>query len=84
MGSQAIASSLKAGAIGLAIVMVFMIVMYAVPGIAASLALAIYTDFSDRNLIFIRYYTDASGYRRYYPWYRYGGGCERYHICTYP
>ena len=43
MGSQAIASSLKAGAIGLAIVMVFMIVMYAVPGIAASLALAIYT-----------------------------------------
>ena len=43
LGSQAIASSLKAGAIGLAIVMVFMIIMYAVPGIAASLALAIYT-----------------------------------------
>ena len=43
LGSQAIASSLKAGAIGLAIVMVFMIVMYAVPGLAASLALAIYT-----------------------------------------
>ena len=43
LGSQAISSSLKAGAIGLAIVMVFMIVMYAVPGVAASLALAIYT-----------------------------------------
>ncbi len=43
LGSQAISSSLKAGAIGLAIVMVFMIMMYAVPGIAASLALAIYT-----------------------------------------
>ena len=41
--SQAISTSLKAGAIGLAIVMVFMIIMYAVPGIAASLALAIYT-----------------------------------------
>ena len=40
LGSQAISTSLKAGAIGLAIVMVFMI---AVPGIAASLALAIYT-----------------------------------------
>lgn len=39
LGSQAISSSLKAGAIGLAIVMVFMIVMYAVPGIAASLHL---------------------------------------------
>ena len=43
LGSQAISPSLKAGAIGLAIVMVFMIIMYAVPGIAASLALAIYT-----------------------------------------
>ena len=43
LGSQAISSSLKAGAIGLAIVMVFMIVMYAVPGVAAALALAIYT-----------------------------------------
>ena len=42
LGSQAISTSLKAGAIGLAIVMVFMIIMYAVPGIAASLALAIY------------------------------------------
>lgn len=43
LGSQAITSSLKAAAIGLALVMVFMIVMYAVPGLAASLALAIYT-----------------------------------------
>ena len=43
LGSQAISTSLKAGAIGLAIVMVFMIIMYAVPGIAASLALALYT-----------------------------------------
>lgn len=43
LGSQAISSSLKAAAIGLVIVMVFMIVMYAVPGVAASLALAIYT-----------------------------------------
>ena len=43
LGSQAISTSLKAGAIGLAIVMVFMIIMYAVPGFAASLALAIYT-----------------------------------------
>ena len=43
LGSQAISTSLKAGAIGLAIVMVFMIIMYAVPCIAASLSLAIYT-----------------------------------------
>ena len=43
LGSQAISSSLKAAAIGLVIVMVFMIIVYAVPGVAAALALAIYT-----------------------------------------
>ena len=43
LGSQAISSSLKAAAIGLVIVMVFMIIIYAVPGVAAALALAIYT-----------------------------------------
>ena len=43
LGSQAISSSLKAAAIGLVIVMVFMIIVYAVPGVAAALALAIDT-----------------------------------------
>ena len=43
LGGQAITSSLKAGAIGLVIVMLFMIVFYAVPGVAAAIALALYT-----------------------------------------
>lgn len=43
LGSQAISTSLKAAAIGLVLVMLFMIIMYAVPGVAASIALAIYT-----------------------------------------
>ncbi|MBD5553804.1 MAG: protein translocase subunit SecD [Roseburia sp.] len=43
LGSQAISTSLKAAAIGLVLVMLFMIIMYAVPGVAASVALAIYT-----------------------------------------
>lgn len=43
LGSDAIASSLKAAAIGLVIVMLFMIIMYAVPGVAASIALVGYT-----------------------------------------
>lgn len=42
LGSDALSTSLKAGVIGLAIVMVFMIILYLVPGVAASLALAIY------------------------------------------
>ena len=42
LGSKAIETSLKAGAIGMAIVMVFMIAMYAIPGAASSIALIIY------------------------------------------
>ncbi len=43
LGSSAISTSLKAAAIGLIIVMLFMIIIYFVPGLAASIALAIYT-----------------------------------------
>jgi len=43
LGSQAISTSLKAAVIGLILVMLFMIVMYRVPGVAASVALAVYT-----------------------------------------
>ena len=43
LGNDAISSSLKAAAIGLGIVMVFMMIVYIIPGVAASIALAIYT-----------------------------------------
>ncbi len=43
LGSEAISSSLKAAAIGLALIIIFMIVMYLIPGVAASVALVIYT-----------------------------------------
>lgn len=43
LGEEAISSSLKAGAIGLAIVFVFMCFVYLLPGFAAGLALLIYT-----------------------------------------
>lgn len=43
LGSDAISSSLKAAAIGLVIVMLFMMIVYFIPGVAASIALAIYT-----------------------------------------
>lgn len=42
LGQEAISTSLKAGAIGFAIVCVFMIVVYLVPGLAAALALCLY------------------------------------------
>ena len=42
LGSKAIETSLKAGAIGMAIVMILMIVIYALPGVASSIALVIY------------------------------------------
>lgn len=42
LGSEAIETSLKAGAIGLIIVIVFMIAVYLIPGLTASLALLLY------------------------------------------
>lgn len=42
LGSQALKSSLFAGVIGLLLVIVFMIVMYRLPGVAASIALVFY------------------------------------------
>ena len=44
LGEQAVATSLKAGSIGLAIVFVFMMCVYYLPGLASGLALLIYTE----------------------------------------
>lgn len=43
LGNDAIDTSLKAGLIGLIIVMIFMMMVYRIPGVAASIALALYT-----------------------------------------
>ncbi|MCI8327754.1 MAG: protein translocase subunit SecD [Lachnospiraceae bacterium] len=43
LGEEAISTSLKAGAIGLILVMIFMIVQYLLPGAVAAVSLAIYT-----------------------------------------
>ena len=42
LGQEAISTSLKAGVIGFGIVCVFMIIVYLIPGLAASLALCLY------------------------------------------
>ncbi|MGN0158186.1 MAG: protein translocase subunit SecD [Brotaphodocola sp.] len=42
LGEQAISTSIKAGAIGFALVAVFMMVVYLIPGVAAVLALCMY------------------------------------------
>ena len=42
LGSEAISTSIKAGIIGFALVCIFMIAVYFVPGVAASLALSLY------------------------------------------
>ena len=44
LGEEAITTSVYAAAIGMVIVMLFMILMYRVPGLVASVALVIYTD----------------------------------------
>lgn len=43
LGSEAVTSSVKAAAIGLVLIMLFMMIAYRLPGVVASVALAIYT-----------------------------------------
>ena len=43
LGNEAVSSSIKAAAVGLILVMLFMIVVYRLPGVVSSIALAIYT-----------------------------------------
>lgn len=43
LGEEAISTSLKAAAIGLVLVMIYMIIQYLVPGVISAFALAIYT-----------------------------------------
>ena len=42
LGSDAVQTSLKAGLVGLLIIMIFMIALYWIPGLAAAIALALY------------------------------------------
>lgn len=42
LGQEAISTSLKAGAIGFAIIVVFMMAVYLIPGVAAAIALSLY------------------------------------------
>ncbi len=43
LGSNALETSLLAGGIGLILVMIFLMIMYLIPGVVASIALALYT-----------------------------------------
>ena len=68
LGADAMSSSLKAGLIGLVLVMLFMIIMYRIPGFVSCLALCFYMviEADPRKPV-------PAGHCRYYPVHRYGG-----------
>jgi Protein export membrane protein len=72
LGEEAIATSVKAGAIGLVIVMLIMIIAYRIPGLVASVALVLYTTLMLITLNAFDIHPYASGYCRYHPWHWYG------------
>ena len=80
MEQEAISTSLMAGIIGLAIVFVFMCLVYLLPGLASSLALVIYTGLILVILNAFDITLTLTGYCGYHPWYWYGGRCECYHL----
>lgn len=84
LGQQAIKTSLIAGAIGLVLVGIFMIIVYALPGVVAALSLAIYTGLELVMLNAFDLTLTLPGICRYHSFHRYGGGCKRYYLCTYP
>ncbi len=58
LGSEAISTSIKAGIIGFALVVVFMIAVYLIPGLCASIALCLYIVI----VMFLLYmFSDAAG-----------------------
>ena len=79
LGEEAIHTSLIAGAIGLVIVILFMILVYRLPGVVAGIALLLYTALMLVTLNAFDITLDASWYRRYHPRYRNGCGCQRYY-----
>ena len=58
LGSEAIATSIKAGIIGFAIVAVFMIAVFFIPGLCATLALALYVVIV---MVLLNFFSDAFG-----------------------
>ena len=80
LGEEAISTSLMAGAIGLAIIFVFMCFVYLIPGLAAGLALLIYTGLILVLLNAFNITLTLPGNCRYHPWNRYGSRCQRYHF----
>ena len=84
LGEEAISTSLIAGAVGLVLVILFMAVVYRVPGLVAGFSLLMYTALMLVSLNAFDITPDNSRYCRYHPWYWYGSGCKCYHLCTYP
>ncbi len=83
LGVTSLETSLWAGVVGFILVIIFMIVMYRVPGVAASLALVLYVA---ATLFALNGLGDAypSGYCGSYSCNWYGGGCQLYYIYENP
>ena len=81
LGEEAISTSLKAGAIGLAIVFIFMCVVYLLPGFAASLALLIYTGLVLLLLNAFDITLTLPGIAGIILVHRYGRGCKCHYFC---
>ena len=80
LGEQAVHTSLVAGAIGLAVVFLFMLWVYYLPGLASGLALLIYTGLVMVILNAFDITLTLPGIAGIILEYRYGGGCQRYHL----
>lgn len=84
LGSQAIKTSIIAAIIGPADHHCVYVDRIPYPGTCGINRTADLHWYRACNFTSVSHYTDPAGYRWYYPVHRYGSGCKRYYLCTYP
>lgn len=82
IGESAFEQSIVAGAIGLALIFIIMIIFYGIMGIAADVSLLLYVVIDLWIMVLWARYLHA-GYCRYHTFDRYGGRCKCNNILTY-
>ena len=84
LGSDALETSLKAGAIGFRYCLPYHDCCISSSGICFCDCIDTLCCINIACIKCIEYYINTSGYCRYHSFHRYGGGCKCHYLCTYP
>lgn len=83
LGTDALRTSMIAGAIGLCIIFLILIIFFRFPGFLATDCTLHIHNYGAVLPEHTSYHTDTARYRRYYPVHWYGGGCKCNYLHSY-